>query len=288
MNSAAAAAKTGHIHPSHRMTYHPSSPACGQNSEVSSVVKAVSVARSRETALPVAYRPGWSTTGGSSRTTRSNRPRTPSGLRIDTPGRSPHPACGCRGRAGPSQPLSRPDRGYTGPRPYGCPPALCRARHTDLTQVRLQPPGPRYLNAGHRDGRCLNRQAAGLRRKGRDRPRDDTGVDRGGTQALDRRAMPRPPVACAAGERYSRTSRPAGSHWRKPAESPRARLHVRARRPIRYHGKRLACCNDTPGQDTRRSRACVRLAAIVHRRLLCRVSPNEERGRSCHAGGRKL
>src|SRR5271165_3043101 len=47
-------------------------PACGQNSEISSVVKAVSVARSRETALPVAYRHGWSTTGGSSRTSRSN------------------------------------------------------------------------------------------------------------------------------------------------------------------------------------------------------------------------
>src|SRR5271169_3999450 len=43
MNSAAAAATTGHIHPSHRMTHHPSSWPVGGTSEVSSVVKAVSV-----------------------------------------------------------------------------------------------------------------------------------------------------------------------------------------------------------------------------------------------------
>ena len=30
------------------------------------------------------------------------------------------------------------------------------------------------------------------------------------------------------------------------------------------------------------------VGGYVHRRLLCRVSPNEERGRSCHAGGRTL
>jgi hypothetical protein len=47
---------------------------------------------------------------------------------------------------------------------------------------------------------------------------------------------------------------------------------------------RHACRHDTPGQDTRRSRARVRLAATVHRRLLCRVSCDEERDRSCHAG----
>ena len=123
--------------------------------------------------------------------------------------------------------------------------------------------------------------------EGRDRPTGDTGADRGGTQAQGRRAC-RPPVACAAGERYSRTSRPAGSHWRKPAESPRARLRVRARRPIRYHGKRPACCNDTPGQDTRRSRACVRLAAIVHRRLLCRVSLTKSAAGRATRGGRTL
>jgi hypothetical protein len=46
-----------------------------------------------------------------------------------------------------------------------------------------------------------------------------------------------------------------------PAGSPHARLHVPAGQPICYHRKRPACCNDTPGQDTRRSRACVRLAA---------------------------
>jgi hypothetical protein len=57
-----------------------------------------------------------------------------------------------------------------------------------------------------------------------------------------------------------------------------------AGRPICYHSKRPACGKDTPGQDTRRSRACVRLAAIVHRRLLCRVSSDEEHDRSCHAG----
>ncbi len=40
-------------------------PACGRNLRGLKRSEAVSVARSRETALPVAYRPGWSTTGGS-------------------------------------------------------------------------------------------------------------------------------------------------------------------------------------------------------------------------------
>ena len=48
--------------------------------------------------------------------------------------------------------------------------------------------------------------------------------------------------------------------------------------------RRVLARNDTPDQDTRRSRACVGLAAIVHRRLLCRVSYTRERGRSCRAG----
>jgi hypothetical protein len=42
--------------PAHDLPYFES--ACGQNSEASSVVKAVSLARSRETALPAAYRYG--------------------------------------------------------------------------------------------------------------------------------------------------------------------------------------------------------------------------------------
>jgi hypothetical protein len=54
----AAAATIGTIHPRHRMTYPPYDPAREQNSEGSSVVQAFSLARSQETALPVAYRAG--------------------------------------------------------------------------------------------------------------------------------------------------------------------------------------------------------------------------------------
>jgi hypothetical protein len=56
--------------------------------------------------------------------------------------------------------------------------------------------------------------------------------------------------------------RPGLGHRVSPAcRVASARLHVPAGRPICYRRKRPACCNDTPGQDTRWSRACVRLAA---------------------------
>src|SRR5690349_4911777 len=55
LTNRAAAATTGTIHPRHRMTT-PCEPASEQNSEDSSVMQAVSVARSQQTALPAAYR----------------------------------------------------------------------------------------------------------------------------------------------------------------------------------------------------------------------------------------
>ena len=64
VNSAAAAARTGTYPsmPAHDLPYV--EPAGGQNAETSSVVKAVSLARSRKTALPTACRCGQGTTGG--------------------------------------------------------------------------------------------------------------------------------------------------------------------------------------------------------------------------------
>jgi hypothetical protein len=64
--SAAAAARTGTIHPCQRMTYRTSSRPAGRTPGAASVVKASGLARPPETAAPAACRCGQGTAGGSS------------------------------------------------------------------------------------------------------------------------------------------------------------------------------------------------------------------------------